>query len=187
MGCNPDDLNTIYLSGLLHDIGKIGISDAVLQKPGPLTEDELEHIKTHPALGHKILNGIKQLDKVLPVVLHHHEAWDGSGYPHGLQLEESPLLARIVAVADSIDAMSSDRPYRKGIPDEKLDIILREGAGSQWDPQVINAAFQVRDELRRIGQAERKPLNLNVERWQSTPTAESTPAEAMQLVATHDG
>ncbi len=165
MGCTKDELDTIYLSGLLHDIGKIGINDAVLRKPGPLTDEELEHIKTHPELGCRILDGIKQLDKVLPVVMHHHEAWNGSGYPHGLAGEESPKLARIVAVADSIDAMSSDRPYRKGMPDEVLDKILREGAGKQWDTRIIDAVFQVRDELRRIGQAERKPLSLDVARW----------------------
>ena len=98
---------------------------------------------------------------------HHHEAWNGGGYPDGLKGEECPFLARIVAVADSIDAMSSDRPYRKGIPDEKLDSILRDGAGKQWDAQVIEAAFQVRDEIRRIGQTERKPLELDVDRWQT--------------------
>ena len=96
---------------------------------------------------------MKQLDKVLPVVRHHHEAWNGGGYPDGLKGEECPFLARIVAVADSIDAMSSDRPYRKGIPDEKLDRILRDGAGQQWDAKVIEAAFQVREEIRKIGQA----------------------------------
>jgi HD-GYP domain-containing protein (c-di-GMP phosphodiesterase class II) len=167
MGCSTEELDTIYLSGLLHDIGKIGIDDNVLRKPGALTEEELEHIKTHPELGYKILNGVKQLDKVLPVVLHHHEAWDGAGYPSGLKGEETPLLARIVAVADSIDAMSSDRPYRKGIPDTRLDQILRDGAGRQWDAQVINAVFQVREELRHIGQSEREPLSLDVCNWRS--------------------
>jgi HD-GYP domain-containing protein (c-di-GMP phosphodiesterase class II) len=103
---------------------------------------------------------------VLPVVRHHHEAWNGAGYPSGLKGEESPLLARIVAVADSIDAMSSDRPYRKGLADEKLDSILRDGAGKQWDAKIVEAAFQVRDELRRIGQEERHPLSLDVARWQ---------------------
>lgn len=167
LGCDRHDLNTIYLSGLLHDIGKIGIDDNVLRKPGPLTAEEFEHIKTHPDLGARILDGVKQLDKVLPVVRHHHEAWNGQGYPAGLMEQQTPLLARIVAVADSIDAMSSDRPYRKGIGDEKLDAILRDGAGKQWDPKIIEAVFQVRDELRRIGQLDRKPQALDVERWQA--------------------
>ena len=178
LGCSREEMNTIYLSGLLHDIGKIGIDDNVLRKPGPLTPAELEHIKTHPALGHRILEGVKQLDKVLPVVLHHHEAWNGSGYPDGLKEEECPFLARLVAVADSIDAMSSDRPYRTGIPDEKLDTILRDGAGKQWDPRIIEAVFQVRDDLRRIGKAERNPLSLDVARWQH----ESAPAEQLSAV-----
>lgn len=167
LGCDTEDLNTIYLSGLLHDIGKIGIDDNVLRKPGTLTQEEFEHIKTHPELGCRILDGVKQLDKVMPVVRHHHEAWNGRGYPVGLREEECPFLARIVAVADSIDAMSSDRPYRKGMSDEKLDSILREGAGKQWDPQIIDAVFRVRDELRRIGQLDRKPLELDVELWQA--------------------
>ena len=166
MGCSSEELNTIYLSGLLHDIGKIGIDDNVLRKPGPLTPAELEHIKTHPELGCRILDGVKELDQVLPVVRHHHEAWDGGGYPYGLSGEETPYLARIVAVADSIDAMSSDRPYRKGIPDEKLDAILRDGAGKQWDPKIVEAVFRVREELRSIGKQERNPLSLDVERWQ---------------------
>jgi len=166
LGCTDEELDTIYLSGLLHDIGKIGIDDNVLRKPGALTEAELEHIKTHPNLGVKILDGVKQLDKVIPVVQHHHEAWDGGGYPDGLKGDECPKLARIVAVADSIDAMSSDRPYRKGIPDEKLDRILRDGAGKQWDAKVVDAAFQVRDEIRRIGRTERAPQQLEVGRWE---------------------
>jgi putative nucleotidyltransferase with HDIG domain len=167
LGCDNSELNTIYLSGLLHDIGKIGIDDNVLRKPGPLTPEEFDHIKTHPDLGCRILDGVKQLDKVMPIVRHHHEAWNGNGYPGRLKGDETPFLARIVAVADSIDAMSSDRPYRKGIPDDKLDAILRDGAGKQWDPQIIEAAFKVRDDLRRIGKAERNPLSLNVKDWQA--------------------
>jgi putative nucleotidyltransferase with HDIG domain len=165
LNCDKEDINTIYLSGLLHDIGKIGIDDNVLRKPGALTPAEFEHIKTHPELGCRILDGVKQLDKVMPVVRHHHEAWNGAGYPAGLKAEETPFLARIVAVADSIDAMSSDRPYRQGMSDEKLDAILRDGAGKQWDPIIVEAAFHVRDELRRIGKEERHPLSLDVDNW----------------------
>jgi putative nucleotidyltransferase with HDIG domain len=175
LGCDTSDLNTIYLSGLLHDIGKIGIDDTVLRKPGPLTPAEVEHIKTHPDLGCRILENVKQLDRVMPVVRHHHEAWNGAGYPAGLKGEETPLLARIVAVADSIDAMSSDRPYRKGMSDEKLDSILRDGAGKQWDADIVDAAFRVRDQLRSIGQEERHPLSLDVTNWHTDPAA-SAPA-----------
>jgi putative nucleotidyltransferase with HDIG domain len=154
LGCNRKELETLYLCGLLHDIGKIGIDDQVLRKPGKLTVAEYEHIKVHSEIGHRILKDLKQLDQVLPAVRHHHEAWDGSGYPRGLTGEDIPLYARIVAVADACDAMSSDRPYRKGIPEQKLDEILQEGAGSQWDPKVIDAYFAVRDEIRQIERPE---------------------------------
>jgi HD-GYP domain-containing protein (c-di-GMP phosphodiesterase class II) len=143
-------------------VGKIGINDNVLQKPGKLTESEYEHIKTHARIGHRILCDIKQLDDVLPAVLHHHEQWDGHGYPSGLAGEDIPLLARIVGVADSFDAMGSDRPYRPGMPDEKLDAILRGGAGQQWDARVIEAFFRARDDVRQI--AHEKPKKLSVER-----------------------
>jgi len=154
MGLDKEQLDTIYLGGLLHDIGKIGIDDQVLNKPGALTPEEFEHIKKHPQLGFDILCGVRQLQKILPIVLHHHESWDGSGYPHGLQGESTPLLARIAAVADAFDAMSSDRPYRRGMPDEKLDAILREGAGRQWDPNVIDAFFAIRERIRVAAQDE---------------------------------
>jgi hypothetical protein len=148
--CSRAEIDTIYLSGLLHDVGKIGIDDQVLRKPGKLTDAEYEHIKTHTTIGHRILSDIKQLDEVLPVVLHHHEQWNGKGYPSGLAGEEIPLLARIVAVADSFDAMGSDRPYRAGMPDEKLDAIFREGAGEQWDARIVEAFFNARADMRAI-------------------------------------
>ncbi len=150
LGCNRQQVETIYLAGLLHDIGKIGIDDNVLRKPGKLTDAEYEHIKTHAEIGHRILSDIKQLDEVLPVVLHHHEQWNGKGYPRMLAGEAIPLLARIMAVADSFDAMSSDRPYRQGMPDDKLDAIFRQGAGEQWDARIVEAFFRVRDEMRAI-------------------------------------
>jgi HD-GYP domain-containing protein (c-di-GMP phosphodiesterase class II) len=158
-------LNTIYLSGLLHDIGKIGINDDVLRKPGPLTPAEFEHIKMHPELGYKILVDLNELDEVLPVVLHHHENWDGKGYPRGLSGEQTPLLARIVAVADAFDAMGSDRPYREGMPDDKVDAILRAGAGKQWDAKVIEAFFAVREDIREIARQEREGLALDMHHW----------------------
>jgi putative nucleotidyltransferase with HDIG domain len=152
MGLDKDQLDTLYLGGLLHDIGKIGIDDQVLKKPGALTPEEFEHIKRHPQLGYDILRGVRQLQKILPIVLHHHESFDGTGYPHGLRGESTPLLARIAAVADAFDAMSSDRPYRKGMPDDQLDRILREGSGRQWDPCVIDAFFACRETIRRAAQ-----------------------------------
>jgi HD-GYP domain-containing protein (c-di-GMP phosphodiesterase class II) len=155
----------MYMAGLVHDIGKIGIADSVLRKPGRLTEAEFEHIKLHPELGYKILKDIKQLSDVLPVVLHHHEQWDGRGYPHGLAGEQIPFLARICAVADAYDAMSSDRPYRKGMPEEKVVRIFKEGAGSQWDADVVNAFFRALDDIRLASQRERAGLSLDVQQW----------------------
>lgn len=165
LGCTPDELNTIYLSGLLHDIGKIGIEDHILQKPGELTAEEFEHIKLHPEMGHRILAGIEQLRHVLPVVLHHHEAWDGSGYPHGLAGKQIPWLARIVAVADSFDAMSSDRPYRTGMPSGQLNEVFQSGSEHQWDPQVVDAFFAIRDEIDAVLQEDRELLSLDVLQW----------------------
>ncbi len=154
LGMTGESLNTIYLAGLLHDIGKIGVDDEVLRKPGKLTDAEYEHIKRHPEIGHKILRDLGKLDEVLPVVLHHHESWDGQGYPKNLDATAIPLSARIVAVADSFDAMGSNRPYRQGMPSEKIDMIFTAGAGQQWDPEVIDAFFRVRADIDEIAHSE---------------------------------
>jgi hypothetical protein len=158
-------MGTLYMAGLLHDIGKIGIDDGVLRKPGRLTDAEYEHIKLHPELGYRILADIRQLANVLPVVLHHHEQWDGRGYPHGLAGEKIPLLARIAAVADAYDAMSSDRPYRKGMPQEKVESIFRAGAGQQWDARVVDAFFAALGDIREISSRERANLSLDIQQW----------------------
>lgn len=158
LGVGGEALNTIYLAGLLHDIGKIGVDDEVLRKPGKLTDSEYEHIKRHPEIGHKILRDLGKLDDVLPVVLHHHESWDGQGYPGRLDANAIPLSARIVAVADSFDAMGSDRPYRKGIPTEKIDAIFKAGAGQQWDPTVIDAFFRARGDIDEIARSEQDDI-----------------------------
>ena len=152
LGCDTQTMETMYLAGLLHDIGKIGIDDSVLRKPGKLSEEQYEHIKQHSEIGHRILRDLGKLDDVLPVVLHHHESWDGGGYPEKLIAERIPLSARIVAVADAFDAMGSDRPYRKGMSDEKIDGIFHSGAGQQWDPNVVDAFFRVRGDIRKIAQ-----------------------------------
>lgn len=150
LGSDSEAVRTIYFSGLLHDIGKIGINDEVLRKPGKLSDAEFEHIKMHVEIGYRILVDLRKMAHMLPVVLHHHESWDGKGYPHGLEGEQIPYLARIVAVADAYDAMASDRPYRAGMDDDKLDSIIRAGAGKQWDPQVVEAFFRARDDIRAI-------------------------------------
>ena len=165
LGCDVQTLNQLYMGGLLHDIGKIGIDDNVLRKPGRLTPAEFEHIKLHPELGYNILRDVKQLQDVLPLVLHHHEAWDGSGYPHGLAGSDIPLLARICAVADAFDAMSSDRPYRQGMADDKVNAIFRAGSGEQWDADVVDAFFAAREDIYKICGEHRADLSLDVQRW----------------------
>jgi HD-GYP domain-containing protein (c-di-GMP phosphodiesterase class II) len=150
LGYTPAEADRLYLAALLHDIGKIGICDATLKKPGKLTEEEFREIQAHPEKGWEILQGIEPLAYVIPGMLQHHERIDGRGYPDGLEGEEISLDSRIMAVADAFDAMTSDRPYRKGMPLEKAEAILREGAGSQWDSGVVDAFFEVRDEIFEI-------------------------------------
>ena len=148
LGCDAEMQKVLHLAGLLHDIGKIGVDDKILRKAEPLSEAEYEHIKQHTEIGHRILHDLLELEDVLQVVLHHHEWWDGSGYPQQLGRGRIPLGARIVAVADAFDAMSSDRPYRKRMSDVEVDQILRAGAGRQWDPDVVGAFFRCRDAIR---------------------------------------
>lgn len=152
LGLGADDLNDIYLAGLLHDVGKIGIRDAILLKPGPLTPEEFEHIKQHVTIGYTILADLHAIRNLLPGVLWHHERWDGKGYPDGLVGESIPLLARILAVADSYDAMSTARPYREALPFRRVEEILTEGAGSQWDARVIEAFQRCRQKVHAIRQ-----------------------------------
>lgn len=150
IGLETSDLEDIYLSGLLHDIGKVGVDDRILAKPGQLTEEEFRQIQQHPMIGYQILCQLRNLAQILPGVRHHHEAYNGKGYPDKLKGEGIPLMARIIAVADSYDAMVSDRPYRQGMPIERLEEIFRRGAGEQWDPRVIEAYFHSRDDFRQI-------------------------------------
>jgi HD-GYP domain-containing protein (c-di-GMP phosphodiesterase class II) len=150
LGYDPPAAEKLYLSGLLHDVGKIGVSDAVLRKPDKLTPEEFAEIKRHPDEGWAILRELDQLRYILPGVLHHHEQVNGTGYPDGLKGEEIPLDARIMAVADAYDAMTSDRAYRRGMQHEQAAEILRAGAGSQWDPKVVEAFFNVVDDITAI-------------------------------------
>lgn len=134
------ELDVIRRSALLHDIGKIGIRDTVLLKEGRLTDEEFTAIKQHPVLGVNILKQIDPAEAVadiLPGVRSHHEQYNGGGYPDGLAGEDIPLLGRIIAIADAYDAMTSDRPYRKGMNREKALSILEEGQGLQWDPKLV--------------------------------------------------
>ncbi|HKB37976.1 MAG TPA: HD-GYP domain-containing protein, partial [Gemmataceae bacterium] len=134
LGLQEEDLSDIYLTGLLHDVGKIGVRDDILSKPDPLTVEELEHLKQHVMIGYRILADLKPIRNLLPGVLYHHERYDGKGYPDGLAGEEIPLLARVLAVADAYDAMSTCRPYRDSLSLAEVEKRLTEGAGTHWDP-----------------------------------------------------
>jgi len=155
LGLSADEIEDIHLSGLLHDIGKVGVDDRILRKESRLDDDEFEQIKKHPEIGCHILAGLSNLERVLPGVRSHHESFDGRGYPDALQGTAIPLMARIIAVADSYDAMASDRPYRNGMPLERIETIFRDNVGPQWDPQVITAYFAARVRIRKLWSAHR--------------------------------
>jgi HD-GYP domain-containing protein (c-di-GMP phosphodiesterase class II) len=137
LGQSPEQAERVRIAGLVHDVGKIGVPEAVLTKGGRLTDDEFNAIKLHPQIGHRILKDIDLLQDVLPGVLHHHERWDGRGYPACLAGADIPLLARIIALADTFDAMSSNRSYRSALPREQVLAEMRRCAGAQFDPALV--------------------------------------------------
>jgi putative two-component system response regulator len=139
MGITDGDLDHVRRGALLHDIGKMGIPDAVLQKPGPLTAEEWTVMKRHPEYAYRLLSPIDYLRPALDIPYCHHERWDGTGYPRGLKGEEIPLSARVFAVVDVYDALSTDRPYRPAFTVDKINAHLAESAGSHFDPQVLDA------------------------------------------------
>lgn len=141
------DLETVRLSGLLHDIGKIGVPDVILNKPGDLTDEEFDEVKKHPVHGVEILGHIQnpRFEPILPGVRHHHEKWDGSGYPDGLSGREIPYLGRLLAVADVLDALSSNRAYRDAFTLDKTVGIIEEDAGSHFDPELAEAAVALHE------------------------------------------
>jgi putative nucleotidyltransferase with HDIG domain len=144
--CGDDDLRAISLGGPLHDIGKLAISDDVLLKPGRLEPAELLQIREHPRAGAEMLRGLPELEPALPCVLHHHERWDGTGYPGGLQGEAIPRAARILAVADAFDAMTTERPYRQAISAPAAIAEVGRCAGTQFDPAATVAFLSAWDE-----------------------------------------
>jgi HD-GYP domain-containing protein (c-di-GMP phosphodiesterase class II) len=126
----------MQITGLVHDVGKIGVPEAVLCKPGKLTEEEFDSMRKHPEIGYRILKDIPQLKDVLPGVLYHHERWDGAGYPHGLSGQQIPMVARLIALADSFDAMSSTRTYRAAMTRSGVLAEISQCAGTQFDPDL---------------------------------------------------
>jgi len=143
------EIETLVLGALLHDLGKLGVPDAVLEKPGPLTEEEWAVVKRHTDIGARMIEPIEVLFGVAPVVRHHHERYDGTGYPDGLEGEEIPLAARVVAAVDAYDVMMRGRPYhvKRHTQAEALQELLR-GAGGQFDPLVVEALIRVRESER---------------------------------------
>ena len=145
MGCTEEELDVINFAGSLHDIGKIGIRDDILLKPGRLTDEEYEKIKEHPVIGADIISKLGLWDREMEIIRHHHERYDGKGYPDGLAGDDIPKLARIMAVADCYDAMASDRAYRKKMDKESVVKIIRENSGTQFDPEAVEAFLKVAD------------------------------------------
>jgi len=147
LGFDADSRAVVELSGLLHDVGKIGVPDAILNKPGKLTDSEFKEMRLHPLHGARILSNIQsqKVVNLLPGVKYHHERWDGKGYPEGLAGEEIPLLGRLLGVADFLDALTSDRSYRKGLPLEEALQMVKDLEGKAFDPVVVRAAVELHE------------------------------------------
>jgi putative two-component system response regulator len=159
LGWDEAHMEALEYGAILHDIGKISVRESVLRKPGSLSEEEWQEMRRHPLVGARMIEGIPFLAPAVPIIRHHHERWDGSGYPYGLQGEEIPEAARLLAVADALDAITSDRPYRAAESPETAYEIIMDQAGRQFDPRMIEA-FQAcwqRGEIHRILQLTHAP------------------------------
>jgi putative two-component system response regulator len=139
LGLSQENCTALRLAGIVHDIGKVGIPDSILLKPGPLNEDEWKIMKAHPVIGERICAPLKSFGLVLPIIRHHHEKFDGSGYPDGLQGQEIPLTARVLQIVDVYDALVTERPYRRALPvAEALEIMKQEVEKGWWDPGIFD-------------------------------------------------
>jgi hypothetical protein len=146
LGLLPNEVRQLKYAILLHDIGLVGVQDALLKKTGKFGQKDYEEMKNHPFVGAQIVKRIKFLDDIVPVIYHHHERWDGKGYPDGLAGEKTPICSRILAVLDAFEAMTSDRPYRKAMPVPIVVSELQRCSGTQFDPTVVEAFLQVLDQ-----------------------------------------
>ena len=153
MGLSERALDALYRGGIIHDIGKIGVPDAVLLKPGPLDARELASMRMHPIIGESIVRPLRSGASLLPIIRHHHEHFDGGGYPDGLARRAIPHLARIVAVCDAYDALVTDRPYRRAKSVDEAIAILNDGAGHQWDPEAVEVLTSEMSNMRTLGVA----------------------------------
>ncbi len=169
LGVGHEELRDIEFASLLHDVGKIGVPDAVLQKPGRLTGDEQATVRKHSEYGWAILRSVPGFERTSLLVLHHHEHFDGEGYPAGLVGEEIPLGSRIVAIVDAFDAMLSNRSYRSGLPLEEALRRLESGAGTQFDPRIvtqfINLVTKLLPELSKIDGFSRESPPLRFQKY----------------------
>jgi putative nucleotidyltransferase with HDIG domain len=143
LGLSEEDIKRLRVGGLFHDVGKIGVPDSILQKNARLTDDEYSEIKNHPTIGAHILSTASIFQDILPIVKHHHERYDGNGYPGRLKGNEIPYLARIAAVADSFDAMTSRRVYRDSLPIDVVIAELEKNKGTQFDPEIADAFLDI--------------------------------------------
>jgi putative two-component system response regulator len=144
LGVDPGALRALRLGGYLHDLGKIAVPDGILLKPGPLDPIEYERIRAHPGAGSDLVLGLRSMELVRPIMRHHHEKWDGSGYPDGLKGEAIPLGARIISVVDVFDALHTDRPYKAALPrSEAVSTLIRETDAGYWDPRVVEAFLEI--------------------------------------------
>lgn len=146
-------LDALYRGGIIHDIGKIGVPDAVLLKPGPLDEAETALMRAHVTIGESIVRPLQTAASLRPIIRHHHERYDGRGYPDGLRAREIPRLARIVSVCDAFDALVNDRPYRARLSTEEAMRVLHAGAGTQWDPEMVDLFTSEIPDIQRLGAA----------------------------------
>ncbi len=153
MGLPERALDALYRGGIIHDIGKIGVPDAILLKPGPLDSTELAKMRTHPIIGESIVRPLRSATNLLPIIRHHHEHYDGRGYPDRLARRAIPHLARIVAACDAYDALVTDRPYRKARSVDEAITILNDGAGHQWDPEAVEVLTGEMSNMRALGVA----------------------------------
>jgi putative nucleotidyltransferase with HDIG domain len=158
LGLSTKEKHELYLAAMLHDIGKIGIPDELLNREGKLTDEQIRQIRNHVNLGASMLKALGEMNPIIPLILHHHEAWDGSGYPDGLQGEEIPLMSRILAVADSYDAMTSDRPYRRAMSRSKAIDEIKRCSGTSFDPRVVEAFLSVVKEQAVPSEPEPQPV-----------------------------
>src|ERR1051325_4211809 len=156
LGLPDNALDTLYRGGIIHDIGKIGVSDSILHKPGPLEGLEVPQMQAHVAIGENIVRPLRSTSGLLPIIRHHHERFDGTGYPDGLRAREIPRVARIVSVCDAFDALVNDRPYRTRRSTEEAVAVLRAGSGTQWDPETVELLTSELPTIQHLGAA--RPL-----------------------------